>query len=160
MYTESEQRIILLCTPIFTCEYITQAGEIESKEYLTGYTFCTRILDLWKVLEEQVGCISKKWPKYIWTILWSDDLNTIQCGQLAGFIFVNSITSSFIVQWFGLIGLKKKDRLLVYQMVNDLIAEPNKYIYVTGYCGQEEQHVNLDGSPITHNRTGSGGKIK
>lgn len=156
MSTEMNLRT-LLTTPVFTCEYITQTGHLESFEWLTGFTYCKRILDLWKFLEEHVQCKSQTWPKYIWDLFWNDNLSKRQCGQLAGFIFVNSITNSFVVQWFGLIGLKKQKRSVVYHMVNQLISEHKKYSHVTGYCCRREQHVYLDGTPTRHSRNGNGG---
>ena len=127
-----------------TCEYITPNGYCESLEFFTSIGFCKRILNLWSVLQEQVKSSCKYWPDYVWKLFWNDSLSDVECCQLASFIVVNDITSSVIVQWFGLVGLAKKKRQIVFDMVRDILMNPQNFTFVYAFCGRAERHVQVE----------------
>lgn len=127
-----------------TCDYLTPNGCCESVEILTAIGFYKRMLNVWSVLEEQVHCLSKDWPEYVCRLFWNDSLSDVQCGQLAAFIVVNSITSSAVVQWFALVGLAKKNRQAVFDMVNRILTYPQNFTFVFAFCGRSEQHVQVE----------------
>ena len=140
------------------CIFINQSGSTEYVEKMAYTDYRVRLIYKWEDMQTNAGGSAKRWPAYICSLFSHQELSYVQCGELAAFIVINSINTSQIKEWFGLIGTKHSDRMLVFMMVSQLTYIPEQYTYVFGFCVRQLQYQYIYTRHIVtfkHNSTGN-----